>query len=72
MEYDTKVKLLKDFKEILDKYNIEFFPTGGTLLGIFRDGHILPWDPDMDFGVWYEDYDKLVKTKSDFEKLGYK
>jgi len=72
MEYELKVKLLKDFKNILDKHSIEFFPTGGTFLGLYRDGKILPWDADMDFGVWHTDFDKLVKTTKDFEKLGYK
>jgi len=31
----------------------------GSLLGIVRDGRFLPWDGDIDLGVWYHDIAKL-------------
>lgn len=70
---DTKrVKLLKDVKKLLDENNIEFFPIYGTLLGFVRDGHIMPWDVDIDLGAWYQDYNKIINLRDSFEKLGYK
>jgi len=71
MDEKKKVELFKSIKKVMDENNIEFFPTGGTLLGLLRDKKILPWDADLDFGMWYIDYDKLVALKSEFEKLGY-
>lgn len=32
------------------------FPYAGTLLGLERDGRLLPGDKDADFAVWLEDY----------------
>lgn len=30
---------------------VHAFPIAGTLLGLVRDGHLLPWDKDVDFGL---------------------
>jgi len=72
MKNDKKIQLLKDVKEVLDRNNITFFPTGGTLLGFIREQRIMPWDADMDFGIWHTDYDKLFNIRKEFEELGYK
>jgi len=48
------VYLLWQIKEILDKYNIEFWLDCGTLLGAVRDGRIISWEHDLDFGVFYK------------------
>ena len=32
------------------------FPYGGTLLGMERDGELMPHDKDLDLGVWLEDF----------------
>ncbi|MGB1697139.1 MAG: LicD family protein [Thermoplasmatota archaeon] len=42
----------------------------GTLLGIVRDGHLIPHDDDMDVGVFQEDWDRIVpKTIPGFARL---
>lgn len=38
--------------QVLNEAGIPFFLIGGTLLGIIRDGDLLPFDKDMDFGLW--------------------
>jgi len=45
------IYLLHQIKEALDEYNIEFWLDCGTLLGAVRDGKIIPWECDLDFGV---------------------
>jgi hypothetical protein len=35
---------------------VHVFPYAGTLLGLERDGRLLPNDKDSDFAVWLEDY----------------
>ena len=37
-------RLLKDFQDICDKHNIEYWADGGTLLGAIRSGGIIPHD----------------------------
>jgi len=71
MEMKQKVKMLTDLKKLLDKNDIEFFPTYGTLLGFVRDKQIIPWDADIDLGAWHKDYSKILALREDFNKLGY-
>ena len=38
--------------DILVALKIDYWVTDGTLLGIIRENRILPWDSDVDLGVW--------------------
>ena len=42
---------LSDLKVFLDANDIPFFLVDGTLLGLHRDGELLPYDKDMDIGL---------------------
>ena len=46
------IDLLRQVKEVLDKYNIEFWLDCGTLLGAVREGKFLAWEHDIDLGGW--------------------
>lgn len=46
---------LLEVAEILDRLDVPFFLILGTLLGIVRDGCLIPWDRDIDLGVLIED-----------------
>ena len=41
--------------ESLEAAGIEFWPMCGTLIGAMRHGGVIPWDNDVDFGVWAHD-----------------
>ena len=43
------------FTDFLTKHRINYFLEGGTLLGIVRDGDLLPWDHDVDISIDYSD-----------------
>jgi hypothetical protein len=46
---------------------VDFFLAYGTLLGILRDGDLLPYDKDMDVGLFYNgDKAELIKKLSLF------
>lgn len=51
MNNKLAIKDLKLIKRILDKLKVPFFLNFGTLLGIYRDGKILPDDKDIDIGI---------------------
>ena len=51
MEVEIGVNNLRIVKEILDESGIDYWLDHGTLLGAFRDGKIIEWDRDIDFGV---------------------
>lgn len=58
-------KTLIDLKAILDRCGFEFFLAYGTLLGIYRDGEILPHDKDLDVGLaWDTPREDLLKALS--------
>ena len=38
--------------DLLEALKIDYWVTDGTLLGIIRENRILPWDSDVDLGVW--------------------
>ena len=58
--------------DFLNKYNIPYFLEGGTLLGIVRDGDLLPWDHDVDISINYQDAEKFDKLRWKFYFKGYR
>jgi hypothetical protein len=48
-------QILKAGTDALDKIGIDYVVVGGTLLGIYRDGHLMPFDYDIDVAVLAED-----------------
>lgn len=56
-----QLNLLKYFKEICDKNNIQYYLGYGTLLGSIRHSGYIPWDDDIDVIIKGEDMKKLVE-----------
>lgn len=46
--------------DILEDNNITYFIDHGTLLGMVRDGDIIPWDDDIDISIQEGDIDKTI------------
>ena len=65
-EIDSKSKIDPNLEEtigILEKNNIPYWLCHGTLLGIVRDNELIPWDTDIDIGVWYsKNLNEKLKT----------
>lgn len=70
MLLENRFKFLCEVKEILDKYNIEFWLDFGTLLGFVRQGDFLLTDPDIDIGVKREEKEKIINILNELEKIG--
>jgi len=69
---DKAKTTLKIITEILNKNNINYCLDGGTLLGIAREGRLLPWDTDMDLFIPSTESDKLKKCILKFWLKGYR
>ena len=65
-------KMLFYSTDFLTKHGIKYFLEGGTLLGIVRDGDLLPWDHDVDISIDYSDAEKLDKLRWRFYFMGYR
>jgi len=68
----TQYEMLEELDRICRKENINYSIDGGTLLGAARDGHIIPWDDDIDIVMLREDYERffeVCKTEMDVSRF---
>lgn len=63
--------LLIDIVKEMDEHNILYWVDFGTLLGLIRDGGIIPWDNDVDLCIMKEDAHKLELIKESLVDKGY-
>jgi hypothetical protein len=64
-------KMLYDIRAIFEEAKIPFWLIFGTVLGIYRNGCLLPYDGDIDIGIMSEDFDRVLSLESKFMALGY-
>ena len=60
--WNVQIGLINEFDRICKKYNLRWFPVGGTLLGTVRHKGYIPWDDDVDLAMLRPDYDKLRRV----------
>lgn len=57
----VELDLFKVFKETCEKLGLNYFLVCGSALGAARHGGFIPWDDDMDVGMYREDYNKFME-----------
>lgn len=55
------MEIFKDFIELCDKNDIQYFLHAGTIIGAVRHGGFIPWDDEIDVALLRDDYEKLLK-----------
>lgn len=61
-----ELKMLKQFHEVCENLNLEYFSLGGTLLGAVRHNGFIPWDDDIDLGMPRSDYEKFINEAQNY------
>ena len=64
--HEWKFPLFKEFLSYLEKNNITYFLTGGTLLGCIRHGKRIPWDDDFDIFIYSKEMAKLLAINKQY------
>jgi lipopolysaccharide cholinephosphotransferase len=60
--------LLSEVTTLLEKNSIDYCLEGGTLLGIYRENRLLPWDSDVDISILsnqLKNTDLIIKELND-------
>ena len=65
------IDLLSELIDIFDKYRVDIWLDQGTLLGAIRSNDFLPWDDDIDLGVWKADLKARPQIWDELRKAGF-
>lgn len=67
---EVEIDLLRELTRVCRENDITLYPIYGTLLGVIRDGGMIPGDDDIDVALMRDDFEKL-KSLSDCFKDKY-
>ena len=60
--HEILYEILSEIHRICTEHNIPYFLIGGSAIGLYYDGGILPWDDDLDIGMTRENYNRFLEV----------
>lgn len=58
----VQLDMLLQVDRICKKHNIKYYLIGGSALGAVRHGGFIPWDEDIDIGMFRKDYETFLSV----------
>src|SRR5215216_3064451 len=68
---DHLIEMMSFTEDLLPRHGILHWVDYGTLLGAVRDEALIPWDPDVDFGILTEDEAKVRALEAEVAAAGF-
>lgn len=65
------VKMISEVDSLFKSNSIKYTLLGGSVLGAVRHKGFIPWDDDMDIGVFRSDFEKVENLLSNFNPFVY-
>lgn len=67
-----EIEMVKVFLQICERHNLKYFMAGGTFLGAVRHKGFIPWDDDIDIGMYRGDYERFLTIAEEELRAPYK
>ncbi len=64
-------QMLREMQALLEAAGIRFFLVYGSYLGAVRHQGVIPWDDDMDIGIFGADEGKLLALRRQLRRMSY-
>ena len=62
-----QLDLMKILHVYLASKGIQYYMIAGSVLGAARHGGFIPWDDDIDIGMFRADYERFIAECGDFD-----
>ena len=69
--WQIEIELAEYIISLCQRYGLQIWAEGGTLLGAIRHRGFIPWDDDIDLAMKRDDYEKLLDIASKEVKSPY-
>ena len=63
--HQIDLEIVKEVVSLCEKYGLKYYMLGGTMLGAIRHNGFIPWDDDIDLGLFRDDYEKFLEVASE-------
>ncbi|MBP3853223.1 MAG: LicD family protein [Erysipelotrichaceae bacterium] len=59
--HEVQLEIFDEFVRLCEKHSLHYVMMGGSCLGAVRHRGFIPWDDDIDVGLYRDDYNRLIE-----------